>query len=133
MSKTVHHTMEAMETEKKIALVVIATAATTAAVAATIKKKRYRSHQPYIHRHSLPHPLRSEHTTHWKELVSFGSSSDFVKQLNFDRHVFFDVLLPRFASVRPTVQFGSPYHRGPKTRGRQLLLTTIHILGLVLK
>lgn len=79
--------------KNKVAVVVIASAVIALAAAASIKKKRYRSTQPYVHRDAIPHPLWSKHTTHWKELATYGSSSDFVKHLNFDQNVFFDVLL----------------------------------------
>lgn len=119
--------------KKKAAVVAITTVATTLSVAVSHIRKTRRRVQPYIHRASMPHPLRSDQTTQWKELVSCGSSSDFVKLLNFDRHCFFDILLPRFESVRSTVNFGSPFRKGPKKRGRNPHVTSLDILGLVLK
>lgn len=65
--------------------------------------------------------------------MSCGSSSNFIKLLNFDRHTFFKILLPHFESVRNTVNYGSPYRRGKKTRGRKPTVRTVDVLGLVLR
>lgn len=120
---------------KIASIVVIACAATTVAVAARKMKKacRVRNLKPYIHRRSVPHPLRSALSTHWKQLLSCGTSSNFICEINFDRHCVLTVLIPRFEAVRNAVNFGSPYRYGPKVRGRKPLLESVDILGLVLK
>lgn len=81
----------------------------------------------------IPHPLRGPLSTHWKQLFSCGSSSDWIKLLNFDRFTVLKIFLPRFNEVRKTVNFYSPYRRGPKVRGRRPMLDTTDILGLKLR
>lgn len=127
--------MSAENKTKKIAVVVIAVAATTAALAVRqkLKLKRKRNIQPALHRASIPHALSSPLSTHWKQLLSCGPSSDLVKQLNFDRFTLLSVILPAFEAKRCTVTFGSPYRRSVKTRGRPMLLETVDILGLTLR
>lgn len=119
--------------KKKAAVVAINTVATTLSVNVSHIRKTRRLVQPYIHRASMADPLRSDQITQWKDLVSCGSSSDFVKFLNFDGHCFLDIILPRFESVHSTVNSGSPFRKGPKQRGRNPHVTSLDILGPVLK
>lgn len=118
--------------QKRVFATVVACAgvAVTAIVAA--RKKQKRNRQPTFHRNALHHPLCSTHTTAWRQILSCGSSSDFLVSINVDRHVFFDKLLPVFETERQKYKFGSPYWNGPKKTGRSCSINTEDILGLVL-
>lgn len=112
---------------------VIAFAAMTLVAATFIMKQCYRRIHPYFYCDTIPHLLHSEHTTNQKDLVTFDFSSDFVKNLNFDRHDYFDVLIRCFFCTRPSLNLDNPYRCEPKTRGSNPFLSAIDILGLVLK
>lgn len=123
--------------QRIIVIAAAAAATTTAAVAAhrqaverRISKRRQR--QPRYHRRGILPPLSSFSTTGWRQLLSCGSSSDFLVTLNFDRHATLNILLPLFENKRPTVNFGSPYRTGPKVSGRKPSLASVDILGLTL-
>lgn len=129
--------MDLTKRENKLA---IATGVmTTTAVAAILvihhaesnKRKRGRSY-PQISRACLQHPRSGGANTAWKQLLSCGGSGDFILTMNFDRHVFFNVLLPPFIRHQQSTNWGSPYRNGPKTRGRKTLLDPVELLGLVL-
>lgn len=126
-------------TEEEVAIVIVA--ATTATISTLLRRRHHRRRQhsskrrlpqPRYARAALVHPLHGEATTPWKQLISCGTSKDFLQSVNVDREVFFHKLLPAFGSVRGQVQFGSPYRRSIKLRGRKPLLGTVDILGLAL-
>lgn len=119
---------------RAVAVAAIAAVGTTiAAVASRVqKRKRYRGRQPKYHRRGLLKPISSDSTTAWRQVLSCGSSSDFIATLNFDRYATLSILLPLFQAIRPTVNYGSPYRRGPKLSGRKCGLDSVDILGLVL-
>lgn len=52
--------------------------------------------------------------------------------LNFPREVIIQRILPHFEFERLRFNYGSPYRRGPKTRGRRLHISSIDLLGMVL-
>lgn len=81
---------------------------------------------PTVQRSRLANP------SPWKHLFSCGTSSDLILSVNFPRHVILDHLLPLFDEQRQRVNYGSPYRKGPKMRGRPPALESIDILGLVL-
>lgn len=95
-------------------------------------RKPQRALQPRYRRAALLPPISSRHTTAWRQILSCGTSSDFLVTLNLDRSTALEVLLPLFEQRRPSVNFGSPYRRGIKRRGRNCTVTSIDILGLVL-
>lgn len=126
-----------MDEQTKITVVTTAAAAAGAAIAAGWhmihkKRRRVRGRQPRYHRRSLLHPMCSQSTTPWMQLLPCGTSYDVIVSLNFDRHVLLDVLLPLFEAIRPSVNFGSPYWTGPKTNGRLCSVGSVDILELVL-
>lgn len=94
--------------------------------------KKRRRVKATFHRCALHSPLCSIHTTAWRQLLSCGTSSDFLIAVNLDRHVFFDIVLPVFITARTAYRYGSPYRRGPKTTGRPCSIITEDILELVL-
>lgn len=116
-------------------MVTITCAATIVAISARTKQKSdsMRSMQPCIHRCSILLSLRCTSSTHWEQLLSCGTSSNFIRKINIGRHCLWTMLMLRFKAVRNNVQFGSPYRRGPKTRGFKPLLEFIDFLGLVLR
>lgn len=121
---------------RKIASIVTITCpATTVAIAARKRRKgnHMRSLQLYIHICSLLHPLRSKSSTHWKQLLSCSTSSDFIREINFERYCVLTMLMPRFELMKQNVEFESPYRCGPKNRGCKPLLESIDILEIVLK
>ena len=91
-----------------------------------------RGPQPSVHRAAILSPISSCVTTARWQLLSCGLSTDFVEILNFNRHVFFNVLLPSFTSSRPIVNYGSPYRAGVKIRGPKPMVEAVYLLGLVL-
>lgn len=117
-----------------IAVTTIATcAASLASLASAAENETPRRRpQPHFHRAALLSPIHSASTTAWRQILTSGSSSDFIAAINFDRRVFFDTLLPIFAEERYKVSFGSPYRQGPKIRGRPCSVSTEDILGLTL-
>lgn len=68
-----------MEVDKKnkVIVVVIASTATKLGAAASIKKVHNHSAQAYMHHDANTHPLWTKYTSYWKELVTYGYSSDF--------------------------------------------------------
>lgn len=53
--------------------------------------------QPCFHGAALIKPLNSKSTTALRQLLTCTSSSDFVASVNFDRRIFFDLLLSKFS------------------------------------
>lgn len=98
---------------------VCACAATTAIVAESDEnaRQRQRPPQPLFHRAALQRPMRSYHSTTWRQLLSIGSSINFLIPFNVDRYIFFDLLSPLFKEERVNYSFGSPYRNEPKTTG----------------
>ena len=96
------------------------------------RRKKKRVLQPALHRCALIHPMSLINVTPWSQLLSCGTSSNFIKVLNFDRNTFFNLLLPRFDIKRKETNFGSPYRKGNSKRGRKSFLRTIDLLGLIL-
>lgn len=131
----INFNMMKKEDKEKCAVVIAAAAVTTVALAVheTRKRKRVRNIQPNVHRPSIPRPLRTALSTHWRTLVSCGSSSDWIKEINFDRYAVISIILPKFDAKRGTVNYGSPYRHGVKTRGRIPSIESIDILGLTLR
>lgn len=91
-----------------------------------------RNAQPRYRRPALLTPLSSRKTTPWKQLISCGSSTDFLISMNVDRHTFFNLLLPFVINELPKLNFGSPYRRQLKTKGRRCTFLALDILGMVL-
>lgn len=91
-----------------------------------------RGPQQHFHRTALICLRTSPSITAWHQLLSAGSSSNFIPALNFDKRVFFETLLPLFAKKRQNLSFGSPYRRAPKSRGQPSSVSTEDVLGLTL-
>lgn len=113
----------------------IAVAAAISACCAAIHQQRKRVKpkprhiQPSFRRAALIHP---KSTTAWRQLLSCGTSADFIVSINLDRDTFFNVLLTLFTDERASVNYGSPYRTKPKTRGRNADISTVDLLGLAL-
>lgn len=96
------------------------------------KRRRVRGRQPRYHHRSLLRPMCSQSTTPWTQLLSCGTSSDFIDIINFERHVFIQVWAPLFEANRQSVNFGSSYKKGPKKKGDNVACETLtYILALV--
>lgn len=65
-------------------------------------------------------------------MLSCGKSSEFIGSLNFDRYSVLDVTLQYFEQVRPRINFGSPFRKWPKLRGRPPSVRYLDLLGLAL-
>ena len=101
------------------------------------KKRRRRQHRAYLQvkykRPALLRPSREVEVTPWQKNLSSGDDGEFLATKSLSRSVVLDVLLPAFHAQRLAVNFGSPFRRGPKTRGRKPLLNSVDILCLTLK
>ena len=71
-------------------------------------------------------------STAWLQLLSCGSDDDFLISLNVTRSLFLNILLPLFATEKATVNYGSPFRKGPKIFGRRSLFPTVDLLGMAL-
>eukprot|EP00172_Hildenbrandia_rubra_P003983 Plantae.Rhodophyta-Hildenbrandia_rubra.ctg7260.p1 GENE.Plantae.Rhodophyta-Hildenbrandia_rubra.ctg7260~~Plantae.Rhodophyta-Hildenbrandia_rubra.ctg7260.p1 ORF type:complete len:412 (+),score=29.57 Plantae.Rhodophyta-Hildenbrandia_rubra.ctg7260:277-1512(+) len=108
-----------------------ALAASLAGLAVTLdddEKSKARS-QPSLARPALI-PCRG--MTPWKQLLSCGAPSDFTFTLSFPKELIVARILPLFESTRLRVNYGSPYRKGPKIRGRNPNIEPIDLLALVL-
>lgn len=113
---------------------VCAYTASIAIVAESDKKARHRQRlpKPRFYRAALQGLMRSYHSTVWQQLLSCGSSSDFLVALNVHRFILFVVLLPLLKEETVNFLFGSPYGSGPKTTGHLCTEYSENMFGLVL-
>ena len=121
----------------------VALAASTAPFAATLvpmeilkqpRRKRRSRKTPKYKRPALlrPNHVQTNLQTLWNTILSCGSDDDFSVSLNFTKELFLDKILPLFDLEQTGYNFGSPYRRGPKMKGRQLQLRSIDLLAISL-
>ncbi len=96
------------------------------------KKTKTRGPQPRLLRAAILRPVRSTHTTPWKQLLTFGHAGDFIVSINFPKDLVLHRMLPLFEEERLQLNYGSPYRAGPKTKGRQPTMESIDLLGIAL-
>ena len=118
-------------------IVCISTAAAAVIALATILKKKTLSGrrcvvQPKLRTLAIVRPKSGMNCTPWEQLVSCGTTADFLVLLNVIRSGFFDKLLPFFVEERAKLNSGCPYRHGPRSRGRKSFLRSVDLLGLVL-
>eukprot|EP00171_Calliarthron_tuberculosum_P005428 IDg5428t1 len=92
-----------MDRRRVVALAAVASAFSMCAAFAKQKRQKRtykRAPQPRYPRRALLRPISSIHTTAWRQILSCGSSSDFLVTLNLDRATTLDVLLPMFEEWR---------------------------------
>lgn len=95
------------------------------------RPRRSRKNAKY-RRAVLLRPVISTAQTPWNRILSCGTDDDFLISINFPRTLLIDVILPYFEQERAKLNWGSPYRRGPKTRGRRAQLKSIDLLGMAL-
>lgn len=124
------HTMEDMNR-----IIVMASAVTTVAIdAAKIsKKRRNRNAQAYIHRNSIPLSLPIHAAPIGNSYIHVGLLQTLFNKLTLIDVHFCEVIIPPFEAMRETVNFESPYCRGPKKSGRKSYVNTLNILSLVFR
>lgn len=91
-----------------------------------MKKKKNRPSrrlpQPGWRRAGLLKPMYSVTTTPGRQLISCGTSLDFLIALNIDRNCFLDILHPKFETATPWVNYGSPCRQEPKSCDRNCIV-----------
>ena len=124
-------------------IIFAAIAASMAAFAATLvtkkdiekPRRKYRSRN--TPKYKRPALLRTFHVntylqTPWNVILSRGADDDFLVSLNFTKTLVLDTLLPLFDIERQSCNYGSPYRKGPKTRGRNPQLRSVDLLAMSL-
>ena len=114
-------------------------ASTVALAAALVTKKviqkprrKHRSRKPP--KYKRPALLRPQHVAKnlqmpWNVILSCGGDDDFLVSLNFTKTLLLDTLLPLFNIECQSCNYGSPYRKGPKTRGRNPQLRSVDLLA----
>jgi len=124
-----------MVKRKKTIIALCALSASAAAISASLcasRASRISKRKPKYTRAALFKPIRSKCTTPWRKILSCGSPGDFIVSINFPKALLLSRLLPSFTARRAEVNFGSPYRKGPKRRGRNEQMETIDLLGIAL-
>ena len=86
---------------------------------------------PSIHaRKGLLNPSKDE-VTPWIKLLAQGEEPDFLVTLNVTKDTF-EFLCQRVKAKRSNVNYGRPYRKGLKVKGRKPFPNTRDIVGLVL-
>ena len=96
------------------------------------RKRRRSRKQPKYRRAALIRPLNTIKSTPWNQILSCGVDDDFLISTNFTKQLVLQELLPYFEKERIAYNFGSPFRKGPKTRGRNPLLCSVDLLGMAL-
>ena len=65
-------------------------------------------------------------------IISFSSASDIIVSTNLTKSIIINVLLPAFEIEWAKTNYGSPFLNKQKRKGRQPLLSSIDLIGLVL-
>ena len=114
------------------AIFAVTSAALVISILTEEKVRKRRSKQPTFLRAALARPLNGRHSTAWRILLTFGTPRDFIKSTNFPKQVIVERILPKFERARARFNYGSPYRKGPKERGREPQVDSMDLVGLAL-
>lgn len=81
---------------------------------------------------ALIRPVRSSLDAHSARILSCRNDDNFLTSLNLAKPLVLSNLLPYFQYERSRVIYGSPYRKGPKTRGQHPPLESASLFAMAL-
>ena len=118
-----------LSSKERKAIFAVVSAALIISIVTEEKVRKRRTRQPTFLRAALARPSKGRNSTAWRILLTFGTPRDFIKSTNFPKQIIVDRILPKFERVRARFNYGSPYRKGPKTRGRVPQVDSMDLLG----
>ena len=81
---------------------------------------------------ALIRPSKMSFATPSQKILKEGVDGDFLLTTTLTKSAVMNEVLPVFEKYRVEVNFGGPFRKGPKNRGRNAILNSVDILGLAL-